>query len=173
MKLTESKIYNPDLLYHCVDAKGFYPMEDNLHKLFSEKGLRINDNGEANGIWFNSEEPYYKNGSLILSLPDTEENRVKYQIRDNIAHIDIPLSELTFERFPIGYTNGRLVTDETLDFIFDNILKRRKETFRHLHVRNFLNDYVYFKDVIEKLYHRKVDFDSLSDLPNVKLKEVL
>lgn len=110
--------------------------EENLKDVLIN-GLKISDNGEANGIWFTVNTTFTDDNSdrpLILSLNVTLENVLKYHlnlydIENNanatIVRKNIPIEDLNIEQLAFGYcyfnqNRTFLLTADYLDSLFSN-----------------------------------------------------
>lgn len=170
IKITDS--LEGDKLFHVVSHNQPEVLKDIL-----TYGLRANDNGERNGVWFNYKEPFYKNthNQFILSLPHTDEVRDAYGFDSYewenssgilVAHKDVPISALTIERgffcqiFYMGMSRGFL--DGEPDNRFDDITYEDCASW----TKDF--NYVLYKDLYEAIYKKSLP-EGLENLPNIKL----
>jgi hypothetical protein len=82
-------------------------------KSIIENGLQPNDNGEAYGVWFQANTPFYSSQSNMFSIENNSENLTKYKFSIlydgdvKIATRPIPFNELTVENIGFAVSNNQ------------------------------------------------------------------
>ena len=114
LKESIDNVLNNRKLYHQT-SNNF-----NVIKSILTNGLQPNDNGEAYGVWFSEDEPFYSsNRAPLFSIPNTEDIRQKYKFSTlydgniKIATKPISIEDITVESIPFAIleNNSLLFTD--------------------------------------------------------------
>lgn len=171
-------------IYHQAGFKNFSDLKDIL-----TYGLRKNNNGEADGVWFSVGELFYSNtdAPLVLSLPKTDEVRDMFGFNPYdwmgssvvIAHKDIPIQYLTVEsciilkyQFKSGGYFGYLTMQKDkehskiLEISYENVSTWDKDNY-----------YTIYEDMYQILFGHPVSQKEkemiLKNLPNFKFENLL
>lgn len=170
--LFENVNIQPDKIYTTITGI----IDEKLSDILSY-GLRCNDNGETNGIWFSLGHLFYGQmpNAFIFSLPYNNEirdlfgfDKFDWENKSSIlvAHKDIPIKYLTIEQ---GFYGKVYYNNE-----FRGTLKW--EDISYEEARGYMKDFTYiiYEDLYEILYKHSIpDRDLISTLPNFKIENYL
>lgn len=178
-KLLKEEIENNDILYHQL------PFDENILKSILTNGLIPRDNGEAFGVWFSKNEPFFgfnKKGYVTLSVTYNNNFKENHSCIDDVSLViveDIVTpNEIKIVECPFmidSNTNEQLLGVQNLSFLKTLSNKKGYQTIANYIINNKeLNkrNITIFSDIYEK-YIEQNTLDILSKNKNITLKNIL